>query len=366
MLVSVIVPVRNEERLIRHTLECLLRQEFDADAFEVIVVDGASDDATVARVRDVQSSFRHFFLLDNPRRLASAARNLGISHSRGRYIVVVDGHCSIHDPHYLSKLVEAFEVSGADCLGRPQPLRTDGATPFQQAVAVARESWLGHNPDSDIFSNRQRFVAPDNVAVAYKSEVFAKVGMFDEQFDACEDVEFNTRVRQAGLKCFFTPAIGVDYQPRGTLPGLLYQMSRYGKGRSRLGRKHPSSVTLPSLIPMLWLLWLPLTFAFGFVLPFFAAVFSLSLLFYSLSILAESLRLSLRSAPAMLLRTPFVFFAIHIGFGSGFLRELLGNLAASIPKSFPPLQTARFASRRGLASLLRFRTGPVSEARIGR
>jgi succinoglycan biosynthesis protein ExoA len=365
MLVSVIVPVRNEERLIRHTLECLLRQEFDADAFEVIVVDGASDDATVARVREIQTSFRHFSLLDNPRRLASAARNLGISHARGRYVVVVDGHCSIHDPHYISKLVEAFEVSGADCLGRPQPLRTEGATSFQQAVAVARESWLGHNPDSDIFSDRPRFVPPDNVAVAYKSDVFAKVGMFDELFDACEDVEFNTRVRQAGLKCFFTPAIGVDYQPRGTLAGLLYQMFRYGKGRSRLGRKHPSSVTLPSLVPTLWLLWLPLTFTLGFASQVFAAAFCLSLLLYSLSILAESMRLSLRSAPEMLLRTPFVFVAIHIGFGWGFLRDLAGNLAAAVPKFFPSI-TTRLASRRGPVNLLRFRQGASTDAQLRR
>ena len=166
MLVTVIVPVRNEGRQIRQTLECLVRQDFDPDAFEVLVLDGSSDDDTVARVHEMQPSFRHLRLLDNPQRLSSAARNLGVRHAQGRYLVVVNGHCAIHDRHYLSKMVAAFEDSGADCLGRPQPLRMEGASPFQEALAVARESWLGHNPDSDIYSDRPRFVPPDNVAVA--------------------------------------------------------------------------------------------------------------------------------------------------------------------------------------------------------
>jgi hypothetical protein len=115
---------------------------------------------------------------------------------------------------------------------------------------------------------------------------------------------------------------------------------------------------------MLWLLWLPLTFTLGFVSKVFAAVFCLSLLLYSLSILAESMRLSLRRAPEMLLRTPFVFFAIHIGFGWGFLRDLAGNLAAAVPKSFPSAMSTRFAFRRGPVNLLRLRQGISTDTRL--
>ena len=325
MQISVIVPVRNEAQNIRRTLNCLLDQEFDPSAFEVVVVDGASDDDTAAIVREMQSQLYQLQLLHNPNRLASAARNTGIQHARGQYIVIVDGHCAIHDRRYLANLVEAFERSGADCLGRPQPLRTEGASRFQQAVALARESWLGHNPDSDNFANRERFVAPDNVAVAYRRDVFARVGLFDESFDACEDVEFNTRVRKAGLTCFFTPAIRVDYQPRSTLGGLFYQMFRYGWGRSRLGRKHPSSMTLPSLAPVLWLLWLPVGMVLSLVSNLVAVVFGMSLLIYLLAVLGESVRLSLKKSLRFMHRVPLIFVTIHVGFGWGFLRERLGN-----------------------------------------
>lgn len=321
MLVSVIVPVRNEAKHIRHTLECLQHQQFDPGQFEVIVVDGMSDDATVTRVRECQTYFANLRLLDNPKRLSSAARNVGIRHAAGKYVVIVDGHCAIHDSRYLANLVDAFEQSGADCLGRPQPLRVEGANQFQLAVATARESWLGHNPDSDIYAKQARFVEPDNVAVAYRREVFDKVGYFDEQFDACEDVEFNTRVRQAGMTCYFTPAIRVDYQPRANVRGLVYQMFRYGMGRSRLGRKHPDSITLPSLVPVLWLIWLPFSFSLGYLSPVFAAAFCISLLIYSLAVLGESLRLSRGQIWRLNVRVPIIFFAIHIGFAWGFLRD---------------------------------------------
>src|SRR5262245_47586371 len=107
MLVSVIVPVRNEAKHIKRTLECLQHQQFDPGQFEVIVVDGMSDDATVDCVRKCQTYFANLQLLSNPKRLSSAARNVGIRHARGRYLIIVDGHCAIHDPNYLSNLVDA-------------------------------------------------------------------------------------------------------------------------------------------------------------------------------------------------------------------------------------------------------------------
>src|SRR5207302_8409198 len=134
-------------------------------------------------------------------------------------------------------------------VGRPQPLDVSRATPLQRAVATARASRLGHHPDSHIYSDREGFVPPQSVAVAYRREVFERVGLFDEAFDACEDVELNHRVARAGLRCFFTPRIQVRYQPRGTLAGLFRQMVRYGRGRVRLLRKHPDTFSLKSLAP---------------------------------------------------------------------------------------------------------------------
>jgi succinoglycan biosynthesis protein ExoA len=329
MRVSVIVPVWNEAACIRETLLGLASQDFPAHEYEILVIDGASEDGTPAIVAECLLSVPNLHLLDNPKRLASAARNIGVRNARGEFVVIVDGHCQVRDPRYLTRLVEAFETSGADTLGRPQPLRADRPTSFQRAVAAARTSWLGHNPDSHIYSDQPGFVAPDNVAVAYRREVFDRVGLFDESFDACEDVEFNTRVRRAGLTCYFTPAIAVEYQPRGSLRGLIYQMMRYGRGRARLGRKHPATVSAPSLAPPLWLLWLV---GGGIVSLFWtpadvAVLATLSA--YLLLVFGESARVWWRKFGVSLWRLPLVFAAIHTGFGWGYLRETVAVLPST-------------------------------------
>ena len=85
--ISVIVPVRNEERCIRHTLEQLLAQDYPADRFEVLVADGRSADATRAVVSLVAARHPNVRLLDNPRRWSSAGRNAAVRAARGDVLV---------------------------------------------------------------------------------------------------------------------------------------------------------------------------------------------------------------------------------------------------------------------------------------
>ncbi len=319
--VSVIVPVRNEARSIEQTLRSLLNQDFPEGWFEVIVADGLSTDETVPIVRRVQAEYPNLRLVYNPERYSSAGRNAAVRHMGGDYAVVVDGHCHVPDRNYLRNLVRAFEASGADCLGRPQPLDVPNPTPFQAAVSVARSSRLGHNPESDIFSDRAKFVPPQSTAVAYRRQVFHKVGLFDQRFDACEDVEFNHRVHEAGLTCFFTPALKVVYHPRATWAGLFRQLARYGCGRARLASKHASSLSLPALVPPLWAAWLVVGAVAAAFVPFLGRVYLASVLLYSAVILIVSAWLARGQPAEVRARVPAVFVGIHLGFAWGFLRE---------------------------------------------
>ena len=341
MRVSVIVPVRNEAAHVRRTLLGLARQDFPAADFEILVVDGRSDDGTPDVVRELQTDIPDLHLFDNPRRLASAGRNVGVAHAGGKYVVIVDGHCHVRDRRLLRNLVEAFEATGADTLGRPQPLRCDEPTPFQRAVATARTSWLGHNPDSDIYSDAARFVPADNVAVAYRRDVFDLMGGFDESFDACEDVEFNTRARRAGLTCYFAPSLAVEYEPRATLRGLAFQMMRYGRGRARLARKCPGTITAPSLVPAVWLSWLVAGGLVGLLSAHVALAVLTSLAAYLLVLVGESVRVGRAEPGLSAWRLPTVFAAIHAGFGWGYLCE-----AAAGVRSWPATAIRRMLLRR--------------------
>ena len=142
------MPVYNEGRFIEQTLRQLLAQEYPADRYEILVADGMSTDTTREIVRTLANKFPKIRLLDNPKRKSSAGRNVGFQNGRGKYFLVVDGHCYIPNNQLLTSVADCFRTSGADCLGRPQPLAPPDLTAFQQAVALARESWLGHGGDS--------------------------------------------------------------------------------------------------------------------------------------------------------------------------------------------------------------------------
>jgi succinoglycan biosynthesis protein ExoA len=339
---SVVVPIRNEAEHIAGVLDRLLAQQYDSDKLEIIVVDGLSTDATPQIVKEYEQKHPQIRYLENPKKLSCAARNIGIKNAKGEAVIIVDGHCTIDSDDMLRHVDEAFAKSGADCLGRPQPLEMEDATALQWAIATARRSPLGHHPDSFIYSGEAQLSPALSVAIAYRKSVFEKVGYFDESFDACEDVEMNTRIDAAGLKCYFDPAIAVRYAPRKTLNDLMYQMSRYGRGRVRLWRKHRETFSWKSFAPGVFafgiycmifyclaslLIAAPIIHLTGqiyvdeyirFPMPFMGGLLAL----YALIIFAESVRLSIRQKRRDILsRLPFVFLRIHSGYGAGIVSE---------------------------------------------
>ena len=334
---SVIIPVRNEAEHIAGVLDRLLEQDYDSGKLEIIVVDGLSEDQTPQIVHEyVQKHPNLIRSFTNPKRLAAPARNIGIQNARGEAVLIVDGHCVIDNKDMLRNVSEAFERTGADCLGRPQPLEMANATSLQWAIATARRSPLGHHPDSLIYSDQPQFAPASSVAVAYRKSVFEKVGYFDENFDAAEDVEFNTRCDAVGLKCYFEPAIAVRYVPRKTFKELGRQMQRYGRGRVRLLRKHRHTFSWKSFAPAFLVLgiWFVSLCACLAVIShdffggnsFYTLISLISaLMFVGLYFLvncAESVRLALKQKRSdILFLLPGVFSTIHTNYGYGVLRE---------------------------------------------
>ena len=216
-----------------------------------------------------------------------------------------------------------FDRSGAYCIGRPQPLDIPAATALQRAIAAARSSWLGHHPDSYIYSSEEGFVPAKSVAVAYRRSVFEQVGTFDERFDACEDVEMNHRIDRAGLRCFFTPEAAVHYAPRDSLSGLFRQLVRYGRGRVRLLRKHPETFSLQSLVPLLFVIGLiagsPLSLVSSWLLLVYLVVVGL----YAAIVLLAASWIGFQSHDRRLCPwLPAVLVTIHFASGTGMLLEL--------------------------------------------
>ena len=320
--VTVIIPVRNEESSIGHTLKQLLEQQLEGLRTEILVVDGRSTDRTREIVKEYAERNHEVRLLDNPNYLSSAARNIGIKESSGDYVVIVDGHCEFPTRTYFLDLVESFQQSGVDCLGRPQPLDIFRATTLQRAIAAARSSRLGHHPDSFIYTDEEIDCPAASVAIAYRRTVFEKVGLFDERFDACEDYELNTRVDQAGLRCRLVPKLTVKYEPRKSLRGLFRQLFRYGRGRVRLSRKHPGMISLKTLAPAALVLGAVVGPLVCLALPLLWPAYFVVIGIYLAGTIIESLRLAfVQKDTRIFLWLPLVFWVIHISSGTGLLFE---------------------------------------------
>lgn len=326
--ITVVVPVRNEASFITKTLGQLVSQEYPQDRYEIIVADGMSDDGTRDLVLTMAAQHPQIRLLDNLKRLSGAGRNVGFQNGRGDYFLVIDGHCFIPGKHLLQSVADCFRESGADCLGRPQPLDPPGLTPFQQAVALVRASRLGHGGDSLIYGDYEGYASPVSNGAAYSREVFDRVGYVDESFDAAEDVEFNYRIEKADLRSFTSPRLTVRYYPRSTLPSLFRQMIRYGRGRYRFLMKHREALTVNQLIPSAFVIGLLVVSGLG-VAAAAGSSFVMNLLFlaagllyalYAMIILWESSRLAAR-VNGTFSYLPLIFAAVHVGIGSGFLLE---------------------------------------------
>jgi glycosyltransferase involved in cell wall biosynthesis len=323
--ISVVIPVRNEEKHIATVLDELIDQDYPPDRFEIIVTDGNSTDRTVSTVNKIaRSTGVRIVCLPNPAQLSSAGRNVGVVNSSGEYVLFVDGHCRIMSRSLLRDLATIFEESRADCLCRSQPLDAPDLTPMQKIIADVRGTALGHGLDSTIYSqNLHGFIDPTSSGAAYRRDVFDSIGLYNENFDACEDVEFNYRVKKQGFSSYIDPRLKVHYYPRASLSGLWKQMARYGRGRFRFVREHPDALSVGQLLPPAMLGWF---IAAGIVSVFsslVAKVLLTSLMLYAGMVLAFSISLGVRNGWRHFVIAPAVYPTIHFALGYSFCVEAI-------------------------------------------
>jgi GT2 family glycosyltransferase len=343
LFVSIVIPVRNEEAHLGAVLDDLTNQDYPRDHYEILVVDGQSTDRTTEIVAHyARLSSPPVRLFSNPGRLSSSGRNVGVRHSRGELVLFVDGHCRILNRSLLSDSVRIMQETGAQCLCRPQPLTWPGNTWFQDTVANARATLIGHGRDSTIYATDvEGFINPTSSGAAYRRSVFERIGLYDERFDACEDVEFNHRVYRAGIPSYTSPQLTVAYQPRSSLWGLFQQTLRYGRGRFRLMQKHKEAASLSQLVPAAFVAGLVLLGAGSLASNLGRLLPGVVLLAYAALLLWYSAVLGVRQGWRSFLAAPSIYITIHLGFGLGYWA---GALQAFREKLRPERVSSRAAA----------------------
>ena len=312
--VTVFVPVRNEERYVGACLDGVLAQDYARDRFEVLVVDGESEDRTRAIVEErAAAADVPVRLVDNPRRVIPAAMNRALDAARGDYLVRVDVH-SVPEPSYVRCAVAANLEHGADLVGGWVQARGEGLVGRAIAAAFASPFSMG-NPAS-----WRRPAAPLEVASApcgsYRVAALRAIGGYDEEQLVNEDYEANYRLRAAGGRVMISPDVSFTYIPRRTLPALARQFFRYGFYKARVMVKHPRSSRLRHFVPAAGLGGYALLLA-ATALTSVAAWTAVALAgLYVVGLVAATVR-ARRSAGSATVVLPVVFATMHVAWAAG-------------------------------------------------
>lgn len=317
---SVIVSVRNERKMLPRLIDQLLEQNYPVELYEILVVDGRSTDGTADLIRRRYTNRRvRVRVLDNPRRTVAAGRNTGIRAASGDAMVFLSGHCSIPSKNLLADTAEILETSGAGCLCRPQPLLAAAETHMGEAIAHARSTRIGRGSAPPDLAG---FLDPPGFAGVFRRSVFEEVGLFDETFDACTGLDFNERVRQAGIRAYCDPRLAVHEQPPQKLHSLFAEMFRHGRGASHWMRKHPECSSVAEIAPLTMLLAVILAIAAWDRLPHEMAAFvTAPFLMVPIAILLNVMQIGSRHGFRSAWRAPAVFATIYLGQGIGLLFE---------------------------------------------
>lgn len=336
--VSIIVPMRNEERYIEACLSSLLAQDYPAGHFEVLVADGRSSDRSRALAESYAGGDSpQVRLLDNPKRTTASGLNVGLRAARGEIVVRVDAHAVV-EPDFLSQSVTALEASGADAVGGP--IRTVSRGLIGEAIALAMSSPFGVGDAAFRHSQREQWT--DTVPfAAYRRGLFERAGLFAEDIERGEDDEFHYRLREDGGRILLTPAIRSTYYSRSSLPGVFWQYFSYGRGKVEVLRRHPSQARLRQLVPGLFVSALVGSAVFASrggrcALPLVAVSGA-----YTGASLAASVSVAARRGWRHLPLLPLAFACLHVGYGIGFLTALVGLLVGRRPAGRRAVEASR-------------------------
>lgn len=99
MMISVIIPTRNNARYLIERLGPLFRQTLSPDEYEIIVVNNASTDRTEQVLAQLSSEVRNLRCVAEPIMGRSEARNRGIRESCGDLIVFLDDDIEVQTDH---------------------------------------------------------------------------------------------------------------------------------------------------------------------------------------------------------------------------------------------------------------------------
>jgi glycosyltransferase involved in cell wall biosynthesis len=245
----VILCTYNRCRLVLSTLASLRRQTLDYDQFEVIVVDNGSSDGTLRMVQHYVNAGAnqqrkpedtwHVSCLYEPHNDLAHARNRALHAASGEIAVFIDDDVLV-DPHYLERLLAAYQASAADAVGGRVHLHWEAPRPYWLTDDLL--PMLGYFSPSDIDIPLPTSLSLSSCNFSAKIAALRSIGLFspflNKDLAVATSMEIESlcaRLRYAGYRLWYTPDALVTHRifaPR--LQRAFFIGRAYWQGRSEV------------------------------------------------------------------------------------------------------------------------------------
>ena len=328
MLLSVIVPIYNEEKYIKRCIETILAQDFPREEMEVVFVDGMSTDKTREIVLGYVEKYNHLSLLDNVKRTAPCAMNIGIRATTGELVMRLDGH-SLYPTNYFSSIVlwhkkipEALNVGGL-CI-------TDVVDKNKISMSIAKvmsdKFGVGNSKFRTGVGNVECIEVDTVPFGCYKREVFDLIGYYNEELTRSQDYEFNKRLRREGGKIYMIPNIHCTYIPRDNYQDLCRNRYQTGYWVVKMGfiTGTLKNSSIRHFIPLIFVLSIIIPSIVGLLYPCMLNISIVVLLLYMIVMLFRSIVIKDKSTTAY--NILIAFSCLHFSYGLGSLIGVLNNI----------------------------------------
>ena len=329
-LVTIIIPCLQEQKHIEAVLESIVAQDYPRERLEVLVVDGMSEDNTRRTVGEFSLRYPFVRLLDNPKRTAPAALNIGIQNTQGEIVVRMDAHTT-YETDYVTGCVKALSENDADVVGGTLKVVTETDSFLGRAIALALANRFGvgnaHHKAGHITEQMNVDTVPFG---CYPKLLFDRIGTFDEDVPQCEDADFHRRVRAAGGKILLVPSIVSYYRARSTLTSFWnhnlhngFRVTYYLKfGKVAFFGRH--------LVPPAFVSAILGSAALSLVYPLFFWLFLAVVGSFSLASVVASFRVAVAQRdPRVGAAMPIAFTLLHWSYGLGSVWGLVRALTSA-------------------------------------
>jgi glycosyltransferase involved in cell wall biosynthesis len=327
MLVSVIVPCRNEEKYIELCVTSLFENGFDKTKMEVIVVDGMSSDSTLEKLQNLSTKFKNLFVIQNPNKVTPHGLNIGIQKARGEFIMIASAHSTFELGYIQTLLDNILRLPNAIVVGGIMDTAVKNISKTSKAIQRILSSKFGVG-NAMFRVGTTKAIKVDTVPFGlYNAKLLKQSNGYDERLIRNHDIELSKRLLRKGGYIYLIPDAKCIYFARESFREMASNNFRNGKWNILTVwiTKNFSSLSLRHFIPMIFVLSivLPVFFSIFYLPAIFISILSFACYFFTLIYFALGMDKKDTSFSHLVLG----FLILHLAYGFG---SLIGIL--NIPK----------------------------------